>query len=57
METTTSTARPTARIDKMIALLRAWEQEITRHPVGCVELHFSAQQVKAALKISLGQKQ
>ncbi len=44
------------RLQKMHALLDQWAAEILQHPVGCLELHFSWDQVKGALKISLGQK-
>ena len=47
---------PHLRVQKMHALVDAWAQEIDGHPVGCLELHFAVEQVKAVLKVSVGQK-
>ena len=44
------------RIEKMQALVEQWAEVVEGHHVGCLELHFSEQQVKAVLKVSLGQK-
>lgn len=44
------------RLQHMHALLDEWAEEIARHPVGCLELHFAEAQVKASLRVSLGHK-
>lgn len=43
-------------VQKMHALVDAWAQEIDGYPVGCLELHYAVEQVKAVLKVSVGQK-
>lgn len=47
---------PHVRVQKMHALVDAWAQEIDGYPVGCLELHYAVEQVKAVLKVSVGQK-
>ena len=56
-QTTPSATYPAqTRREKMHALVDAWAQEIDGYPVGCLELHYAVEQVKAVLKVSVGQK-